>query len=58
MGEEVTYQVNDTTRMIRAVAEDLKGWESPIADPRIKAMVLTKLQEAELLSLLLINREA
>jgi hypothetical protein len=55
MSEEVTYQVNDTTRSIRAVSQTLRRFESEIADPRIKAMILTKLQEAELLSLLLIN---
>ena len=52
MSEEETVVVNDTTRAIRRVAENLKSWseKSDIADGRHVAMVLTKLEEAELLS--------
>jgi len=55
MSEQVTYSVNDTTVALRSVADDLRSWDSPLADPRIKAMILTKLQEAEMLSLLLVK---
>jgi hypothetical protein len=57
VSEEITYTINDTTRGITGVADSLKSFESPLADPRIKAMILTKLQEAELLSLLLIKKD-
>ena len=57
MGEQVTYTVNDTTRAIQNISDDLKSFESPLCDPRVKAMILTKLQEARLLSLELIKKE-
>lgn len=50
MNEEEVIVVNDTMRSIRGVAEDLRNWLSPSCDQRIKAMVLTKLEEAELLA--------
>lgn len=52
MSEEETIVVNDTMRGIRRVAENLKSWseQSDLADGRHVAMVLTKLEEAELLS--------
>lgn len=53
--EEENYAVNDTMRSIRRVSEYLKKWDSDLADPRIKAMILTKLEEAELLSQRLIK---
>lgn len=56
MGQEETYTVNDTMRSIRKVSDNLKKFESDLADPRIKAMILTKLEEAELLSQRLIKR--
>lgn len=50
MSEEESYNINDTMRSIRKVSENLKNWESRLCDPRIKAMILSKLEEAELLS--------
>lgn len=55
-GEEITYIANDTTRAIMIIETDLKEFQSPLCDPRIKAMILTKLQEARLLSLELIKK--
>lgn len=55
MQEEKTYAINDTYRAIKRVSDSLKDWESPLCDPRVKAMILTKLQEARLLSLELIK---
>lgn len=55
MGETIELTVNDTSRAIRKAREDLDGFDSPLVDKRIKAMVSTKLQEAFLLSLLLIK---
>ncbi|MGI8483727.1 MAG: hypothetical protein ACR2OU_05645 [Thermomicrobiales bacterium] len=57
MNETITYEVNDTSRQIKSVADHLRQWDSPLADQRIKAMILTKLQEAELLSLLLVRND-
>jgi len=57
MGEEITYSINDTTRAITKVATDLNAFQSPLCDGRVKAMILTKLQEARLLSLELIKKE-
>ena len=55
MGEEKTFNINDTQRAIEAVMEDLKKWESPNCDPRIKAIILTKLEEAWLFGLKLVK---
>lgn len=55
MNEEVTYSVNDTNRAIGKLIEDLRAFESPKADPRIKAMILTQLELAQLLSLKLVK---
>lgn len=57
MGQEATYPINDTHRAIEAVAQSLREFDSPRCDPRIKAIILTKLQEAQLFSLLLIKEE-
>jgi len=53
MGEEKSYTINDTNRAIGSVISNLTAWESPKCDPRVKALILTKLQEAQLWSLLL-----
>jgi hypothetical protein len=52
MSEEETYSINDTMRAIRKIAKNLRSWseQSDLADGRHVAMVLTKLEEAELLS--------
>lgn len=51
MGEEEAYTVNDTMRSIRKVKQHLEDWsyDNASADGRHVAMVLTKLEEAELL---------
>lgn len=54
MGETKEYVINDTYRAIEKVSTDLKSFESELLDQRVKAMILTKLQEARLLSLELI----
>ena len=56
MGEDVTYSVNDTNRGIQRVIDDLKDWESPLCDPRVKALIITKLEEAQLWSLKLVKK--
>lgn len=57
MGVEKVFAINDTYRMLEACAENLRSLDSPLCDPRVKAMILTKLQEARLLSLELIKQE-
>lgn len=54
MGETKEFSINDTYRAIDRLSNVLKSFESPLVDPRVKAMILTKLQEARLLSLELI----
>jgi hypothetical protein len=51
MGEEITFQVNDTFRAIDKIIKDLRQFECTALDPRIKAIILTKLEEAQLVSL-------
>ena len=52
MGEFEKYLVNDTMRDIRKITDSLREWskDNDYADGRHVAMVLTKLEEAELLS--------
>jgi hypothetical protein len=57
MGEEVTFPVNDTNREIGEVLQKLRAFESPLCDPRVKALVLTNLEQAQLWSLKLIKPE-
>ncbi len=35
-------------KMIKKVADDIRGLETSDTDPRVKAIILTKLEEAEL----------
>ena len=58
MGEDETYPINDTNRAIGKTIDSLKAWESDLADPRVKSIILTKLEEAQLWSLKLIKEEA
>ena len=58
MGDEVTFAVNDTNLEIAAVIDKLRGFISPMCDPHVKALVLTKLEEAQLWSLKLIREAA
>ncbi len=57
MSENETILVNDTMSAIRRVSKRLKEWsaESPLADGRHVAMVLSKLEEAELLAQRIVN---
>jgi hypothetical protein len=60
MGESETYIVNDTMRQIRRAAEHLNDWAKRYpenADMRHVAMVLTKLEEAELISQRIVKEE-
>ncbi len=57
MGEEKTYTINDTNRSIGRLIEDLQKWDSSYCDPRVKAIIVTKLQEAQLWSLVLIKEQ-
>jgi hypothetical protein len=57
MSQTEEYTINDTTRAIRSIMDHLKDWESTKADPRTKAMVISQLEIAELLSLRLIKEE-
>jgi hypothetical protein len=58
MGDTETVYPNDTTAGIRLAMARLRAWDSPLCDQRIKALILTKLEEAELFSLRLVKREA
>lgn len=55
--EEIVYP-NDTTSAIRRQIEHIKSWstDNDRADPRHVAMVLTKLEEAELLSMRMVKQ--
>ena len=52
MQEQETIEVNDTMRAIRKIADHVRDWSdgNTYADGRHVAMVLTKLEEAELLA--------
>lgn len=62
MGETETYTINDLTRSIRKTKAEIEDFtefskenNNSKCDFRIAAMLNTKLQEAEMLSLLLIK---
>ena len=55
MGETKEFEINDTYRALEKLIGDLRAWESTSADPRVKALVITKLEEAQLWSLRLIK---
>lgn len=59
MREEQVVYPNDTTRSIQRIMQHLEEWrqDNPVCDQRHTAMVLSKLEEAELLSLRMINHE-
>lgn len=50
---------NDTTRKIRELIADLSSWkiDNEKVNQRITSMIISKLQEAELLSLIMVNHE-
>ena len=53
----MSYNSNTVTDLIIALANQIKSSGSTNEDGRIKAMILTKLQEAELLSLVLMKTD-
>lgn len=55
MGEEFKAIINDTNRAIEDVIDYLSGLDSPRLDPRVKAIIITHLEEAQLWSLKLIK---
>ncbi len=55
MGDEMTIEINDTYRDIGRLAEELAAWESPLCDKRVKRIILERLQEAQLWSLVLVK---
>ncbi len=55
MGEDVLYPINDTYRAIQRVMDELKAFESPKCNARIKAIILTNLEQAQLWSLKLVD---
>lgn len=57
MDEEITFTANDTYRAIGRIIQNLKAFESPICNPRVKAILITQLEESQLRSLTLINEE-
>jgi len=57
MGEEVTYPVNDINRDIGKIVDWLENNDQSDFDPRVKAIVKTKLEEAQLWSLKLIKQD-
>jgi hypothetical protein len=57
MRPELVVYPNDTTMSIQRIAESLKDFNSILCDQRIKSIILTKLQEAELFSYMLIKQE-
>ena len=59
MGLEETVYPNDTTIAIRRMIEDLEAWrvDNLRCDQRHVAMVITKLEEAELLSLRMVKQD-
>lgn len=57
MDEEITFPINDTFRTIERIITDLRKWDSPSCNQRVKALILTRLEEAQLWALRLINSE-
>ena len=57
MGEQEIFYPNDTTRMLREILEHLEEWRTAneFCDQRHTAMVMTKIEEAELLSLRMVK---
>ena len=58
MGSEETVYPNDTTRTLRKLIKHLREWreDNPMCDQRYTEMVISKLEEAELLSLKIVNQ--
>lgn len=52
MNETETIEINDTMRELRALIKKIEGWriDNKYCDQRHTAMVLTKLEEAELIA--------
>jgi hypothetical protein len=54
-GDEITFEVNDLWRDLDRLHQRLKGNIDPKIDPRVKALILTRLEEAQLWALLLVR---
>lgn len=59
MREEEAFYINDTTREIRLIIARIELWrkDNDHCDQRHAAMVITKLEEAELLSLRMVKQD-
>jgi hypothetical protein len=57
MGEEKTYELNDTYRAIGRVMDNLKAWESPRCNRAARAAILQRLKEAQFWALELVDTE-
>lgn len=59
MREEETFYPNDTTHQLRNLIDYLEDWrkDNEFCDQRHAAMVITKLEEAELLSLRMVKKD-
>jgi len=55
MGEEITFEINDTYREIGSVLTRLEQFESPLLNRSTKNQIIAKLQEAQFWSLHLIR---
>lgn len=55
MGEEIIFSVNDTNRAIGKIIANLNGFDSPLLDKRVKAIIITNLEQAQLWSLKMIK---
>lgn len=58
MGEEIKFESNDTYHIIGKVMDSLKSFNSEFVDNRVKAIILTNLEQAQLWALKLIKAAA
>lgn len=57
MNEEINFNINDTYRNIGRIIDDLRSFESPLCDGRIKAILITDLEKTQMMSLKLIKND-
>lgn len=55
MGESKTFELNDTYRLVEREIASLREFKSPLCDERVKAIIITKLEEVQLWALKLIK---
>lgn len=55
MGEEEKYRKNDTVRKIDEVIQHVKDWDSPQKNGGACSHLVTKLIEARMIALLIVN---